>query len=54
MLLRLALQHAELFRLPRLREFEPLELDPVAADLGKVVVGLLHKPSVFGTAENLR
>jgi len=38
----------------KLGESQPFQLDPVAADLGKIVLGLLYKPAVFGTAENLR
>src|ERR1019366_543996 len=37
-----------------LRDFEPPKLQPVAADLGKVILGLLHKPAFLGAAENLR
>ena len=37
-----------------LNQFQPFQLDPATADLGKIVLGLLHKPAVFGTAENLR
>ena|ERR1017187_1567613 len=37
-----------------LHQLQPFQVHPVAADLGKIVLGLLHKPAVFGTAENLR
>src|ERR1017187_2217615 len=37
-----------------LRDFEPPKLQPVAADLGKVILGLLHKPAFLGAAENFR
>ena len=35
-------------------KLQPLQLDAVAAYLGELVLGLLYKPAVFGTAENLR
>src|ERR1017187_7586612 len=36
-----------------LNEFQPFQLYAVAADLGKVVLGLLHKPAFLVAAENL-
>jgi hypothetical protein len=35
------------------RNLQPFDLDPVAADLGKVVVSLLHKPAFLGPAKSL-
>jgi hypothetical protein len=37
-----------------LSDFQPFQFNPVTADLGKVVLGLLHKPAFFSAAENLR
>src|SRR5579862_8198410 len=37
----------------RLSRFQPLEFEPVAADVCKVVLRLLHKPAFFDAAENL-
>ena len=37
-----------------LRQFEPLQLEPVALNVCKVVLSLLHKPALFSAAENLR
>jgi hypothetical protein len=34
--------------------FQPFQFNPISADLGKVVMGLLHKPAFFSAAENLR
>src|ERR1017187_6961884 len=36
-----------------LTESQPFQLYAVAADLGKVVLGLLHKPAFLVAAENL-
>jgi hypothetical protein len=36
-----------------LNEFQPFQLYAVAADLGKVVLGLLQKPAFLVAAENL-
>ena len=54
--LRLSLRPLRPLRPPTLPlgEFQPFEFNPVAADLGKVVLGLLHKPAIFGAAKHLR
>ena len=36
-----------------LGDFQAFQLYPVAADLRKVVLCLLHKPAVFGSSKNL-
>jgi hypothetical protein len=36
-----------------LRDFQPLEFQPVAAHLGKVVLCLLHKPAFFRASKDL-
>ena len=36
-----------------LGDFQTFQLYPVAADLCKVVLCLLHKPAVFGSSKNL-
>ena len=36
-----------------LHQLQPFQLYAVAADLGEVVLGLLHKPAFLGAAENL-
>ncbi len=36
------------------RRLQPFQVHPAAADLGKVVLGLLHKPAIFGAAKDLR
>ena len=34
-------------------QFEPLEFEPAAPNVGKVILRLLHQPALFGAAENL-
>jgi len=36
-----------------LSQFQPLDFNPVAGDLCKVVLRLLHEPAFFGAAKNL-
>jgi hypothetical protein len=36
-----------------LRDFQSLKFQPVAADLGKVVLGLLHEPALFRSSKDL-
>lgn len=36
-----------------LSQLQPLEFEPFAADLGKLVLRLLHKPAFLATAEDL-
>jgi hypothetical protein len=42
--------HAECVHLS---EFQPFELDAVAADVGNGILGLLHKPAFFSAAKKI-
>lgn len=41
------------FRESRLSELKPFELNAVAANSGKVILSLLHKPAFLSASENL-